>query len=123
MAPHSRNTENRTEDIRAVKDLTILAESEEVGVFLAIADEGRRIFVMGHPEYDRITLDKEYKRDIGKGIDIAMPKNYYPDDDHAMRPHLQWRSHGNALYSNWLNYYVYQQTPYDFIDTAGIVRK
>ena len=123
MAPHSRNTENRTEDIRAVKDLTILAESEEVGVFLAIADEGRRIFVMGHPEYDRITLDKEYKRDIGKGIDIAMPKNYYPKDDPAKRPNLQWRSHGNILYSNWLNYYVYQQTPYDFIDTAGIVKK
>lgn len=123
MAPHSRNTENRTEDIRAVKDLTILAESEEVGVFLAIADEGRRIFVMGHPEYDRITLDKEYKRDIGKGIDIAMPKNYYPKDDPTKRPNLQWRSHGNILYSNWLNYYVYQQTPYDFIDTAGIVKK
>lgn len=123
MAPHSRNTENRTEDIRAVKELTILAESEEVGVFLAIADEGRRIFVMGHPEYDRITLDKEYKRDIGKGIDIAMPKNYYPKDDPAKRPNLQWRSHGNILYSNWLNYYVYQQTPYDFIDTAGIVKK
>ena len=123
MAPHSRNTENRTEDIRAVKDLTILAESEEVGVFLAIADEGRRIFVMGHPEYDRITLDNEYKRDLGKGIDIAMPKNYYPGDDPTVRPHLQWRSHGNALYSNWLNYYVYQQTPYDFIDTAGIVKK
>lgn len=123
MAPHSRNTENRTEDIRAVKDLTILAESEEVGVFLAIADEGRRIFVMGHPEYDRITLDKEYKRDLGKGIDIAMPKNYYPGGDSTVRPYLQWRSHGNALYSNWLNYYVYQQTPYDFIDTAGIVKK
>ena len=123
MAPHSRNTENRTEDIEAVKDLTILAQSEEVGVFLAIADEGRRVFMMGHPEYDRITLDKEYRRDTGKGIDIAVPKNYYPDDDPAKRPHLQWRSHGNILYSNWLNYYVYQQTPYDFIDTAGIVRK
>ncbi len=118
MAPHSRNTENRTEDIRAVKELTILAESEEAGVFLAIADEGRKIFVMGHPEYDRITLDKEYKRDLCKGIDIAMPKNYYPDDDPAVRPNLQWRSHGNALYSNWLNYYVYQQTPYEFIDAC-----
>lgn len=123
MAPHSRNTENRTEDIQAVKDLTILAESEEVGVFLAIADEGRKIFVMGHPEYDRITLDKEYKRDKGKGIDIALPKNYYPNDDPTQRPNLQWRAHGNALYSNWLNYYVYQQTPYDFIDTAEIVGK
>ena len=123
MAPHSRNTENRTEDIRAVEDLTILAESKEVGVFLAIADEGRKIFVMGHPEYDRVTLDKEYKRDIKKGIPIVLPKNYYPQDDPEQRPSLQWRSHGNILYSNWLNYYVYQQTPYDFIDTAGIVRK
>lgn len=123
MAPHSRNTENRTEDIREKEDLTILAESEEAGVFLAIADEGRKIFVMGHPEYDRITLDKEYKRDKGKGIDIAIPKNYYPKDDPLNRPNLQWRSHGNILYSNWLNYYVYQQTPYDFIDTAGIVKK
>lgn len=123
MAPHSRNTRNRTEDIRAVDELTILAESEEVGVFLAIADEGRKIFVMGHPEYDRITLDKEYKRDVGKGIAIDLPKNYYPNDDASLRPNLQWRSHGNALYSNWLNYYVYQQTPYDFIDTAGIVKK
>lgn len=123
MAPHSRNTENRTEDIRAIKELTILAESEEAGVFLAIADEGRKIFVMGHPEYDRMTLDKEYKRDLEKGIEISLPKNYYPDDDASQKPNLQWRSHGNALYSNWLNYYVYQTTPYDFIDTAEIVRK
>ena len=123
MAPHSRHTENRTKDIQAVKELTILAESKEAGVFLAIADEGRKIFVMGHPEYDRITLDSEYKRDAGKRADVALPKNYYPDDDVSQRPRLQWRSHGNALYSNWLNYYVYQQTPYDFIDTAGIVRK
>ncbi len=123
MAPHSRNTENRTEDIQAVKELTILAESEEAGVFLAIADEGRKVFLMGHPEYDRMTLDKEYKRDLEKGICPELPGNYYPDDDPSQRPRLQWRSHGNALYSNWLNYYVYQQTPYDFIDTAGIVRK
>lgn len=123
MAPHSRNTENRTEDIRAIKELTILAESEEAGVFLAIADEGRKIFVMGHPEYDRMTLDKEYKRDLEKGIEISLPKNYYPNDDASQKPNLQWRSHGNALYSNWLNYYVYQTTPYDFIDTAEIVGK
>ena len=97
MAPHSRNTENRTEDIRAIKELTILAESEEAGVFLAIADEGRKIFVMGHPEYDRMTLDKEYKRDLEKGIEISLPKNYYPDDDASQKPNLQWRSHGNAL--------------------------
>lgn len=121
MAPHSRHTEVRAEDIRAVNDLTVLAESETAGVFLTIADEGRRIFVMGHPEYDRFTLDKEYKRDKGKGLPIDLPVNYYPDDDDTKKPRLQWRSHGSILYSNWLNYYVYQQTPFEFIDTAEIV--
>ena len=106
-----------------MKDLTILAESEEAGVFLAIADEGRKIFVMGHPEYDRMTLHKEYMRDKEKGLSIAPPVNYYPDNDDTKKPRLQWRSHGNALYLNWLNYYVYQQTPYEFIDTAEIVGK
>lgn len=123
MAPHSRHTGVRTEDIRKVKELTILAESEEAGVFLAIADEGRRIFVMGHPEYDRMTLDKEYKRDKAKGLPIELPVNYYPGDDENAKPNLHWRSHGNILYSNWLNYYVYQQTPYEFINTEGIVGK
>ncbi len=123
MAPHSRHTKNRAEDIRAVEELTILAESDEAGVFLAIADEGRKVFLMGHPEYDRYTLDKEYKRDAAKRTDVSLPKNYYPNDDPSQKPNLQWRGHGNSLYSNWLNYYVYQQTPYDFIDTAGIVRK
>lgn len=123
MAPHSRHTEVRTADIQKVKELTILAESEEAGVFLAIADEGRRIFVMGHPEYDRITLDKEYKRDKEKGLPIELPVNYYPNNDDTAKPRLQWRSHGNILYSNWLNYYVYQQTPYEFIDTAEILTK
>lgn len=121
MAPHSRHTEVRAEDIRAVNDLTVLAESETAGVFLTIADEGRRIFAMGHPEYDRFTLDKEYKRDKGKGLPIDLPVNYYPDDDDTKKPRLQWRSHGSILYSNWLNYYVYQQTPFEFIDTAEIV--
>ena len=123
MAPHSRHTEVRAEDIRRVEELTVLAESGEAGVFLAIADEGRRVFVMGHPEYDRITLDKEYKRDKGKGLQIEMPVNYYPDGDETKKPNLQWRSHGNILYSNWLNYYVYQNTPYEFINTAEAVRK
>ncbi len=123
MAPHSRHTEVCAEDIRAVRELTILAESEQAGGFLAIADEGRRIFVMGHPEYDRITLDKEYKRDKEKGLPIELPVNYYPGDDDTKKPYLQWRSHGNILYSNWLNYYVYQQTPYEFIDTACIIGK
>ncbi len=123
MAPHSRHTEVRAEDIRGVEELTILAESDEAGVFLAIADNGRRIFVMGHPEYDRITLDKEYKRDREKGLPIELPVNYYPDDDETQKPRLQWRSHGNILYSNWLNYYVYQATPYEFINTAEILGK
>ncbi len=117
MAPHSRHTEVRTEDIRRVQELTILAESCEAGVFLAIADEGRKIFVMGHPEYDRMTLDKEYQRDKHKGLPIALPVNYYPNDDDTAKPKLQWRSHGNILYSNWLNYYVYQVTPYDLAGT------
>ncbi len=117
MAPHSRHTEVRAEDIRRVQELTILAESCDAGVFLAVADEGRKIFVMGHPEYDRMTLDKEYQRDKNKGLPIALPVNYYPNDDDTAKPKLQWRSHGNILYSNWLNYYVYQVTPYDLAGT------
>ena len=123
LAPHSRHTEVPIEDIRACKDITILAESEEAGLFLAMAEGGRKIFVMGHPEYDRVTLDKEYKRDKDKGLDIKMPVNYYPNDDDTQKPRLQWRSHGNILYSNWLNYYVYQTTPFQFINTDEIVGK
>lgn len=112
LAPHSRYTEVRAEDIRNSKELTILAESDEAGVFLVSAKEGKQIFVMGHPEYDRITLDTEYKRDLGKGVPITIPVNYYPNDDVEKKPLLQWRSHANSLYTNWLNYYVYQVTPY-----------
>lgn len=115
MAPHSRHTEMRRADIEAVPELTILAESEEAGVFLVIDHDGRKIFLMGHPEYDRLTLHKEYMRDKNQGLPIDVPVNYYPNDDCTKKPRLQWRSHGNILYSNWLNYYVYQQTPYDFI--------
>ena len=122
-APHSRHTVVKKEDIEAVEDLVILAESEEAGVYLTMSTDGRRIFVMGHPEYDRLTLDKEYKRDRDKGLPIEMPCNYYPDNDPEKRPYLQWRSHGNTLYSNWLNYYVYQQTPYEFIDNSEIFAK
>ena len=113
LAPHSRHTETPSEAIHACKDLTILAESEKAGVFLAIAEEGKKIFVAGHPEYDRYTLNNEYHRDLDKGLPIQVPYNYYPDDDPEQRPLLQWRSHCNNLYSNWLNYYVYQATPYD----------
>ncbi len=123
MAPHSRHTEILKEDIEKNPDLTILAESDEAGVFLVIAKDGGQIFVMGHPEYDRLTLGKEYQRDKEKGLPIELPVNYYPNDDDTQRPLLQWRSHGNILYSNWLNYYVYQNTPYQFINTEEIVGK
>ncbi|MBE5963241.1 MAG: homoserine O-succinyltransferase [Lachnospiraceae bacterium] len=113
-APHSRHTEVRKEDILAHPELTILADSEEAGVFIVMENKGRQIFVMGHPEYDRITLDREYKRDMEKGLPIEMPKNYYPDGDAGRRPNLLWRAHANTLYSNWLNYYVYQNTPYEW---------
>mgnify|MGYP003253009214 FL=1 len=97
--------------------ITILAESDEAGFFLGMADGGRKIFIMGHPEYDRVTLDGEYKRDLGKGMDIQMPKNYYENNDCKNKPLLLWRAHANNLYTNWLNYYVYQSTPFDLIGT------
>ncbi len=112
-APHSRHTEVSTEEIRKHPKLTILAESEEAGVFIILAEGGKQLFVMGHPEYDRMTLDKEYKRDLGKGLDIDLPKNYYPKDCPDLKPNLLWRAHANTMYSNWLNYYVYQSTPYE----------
>lgn len=122
-APHSRHTEVRAEDIRKHPELTILAESDQAGVFLVIDGDGSRIFVMGHPEYDRVTLHNEYMRDKNKGLPIEKPVNYYPNDDDTQKPLLQWRSHGNILYSNWLNYYVYQETPYEFINTAKNIGK
>ena len=112
FAPHSRHTTVPQDLLEADDRITILADSEEAGVFLCMAKEGRQIFVMGHPEYDRVTLDTEYKRDKGKGLDIKVPANYYPDNNPAKRPRMQWRSHANALYTNWINYYVYQVTPY-----------
>ena len=103
--------------IRADSRLTILAESDRAGLFLAMAQDGRQIFVMGHPEYDRVTLDGEYRRDLAKGLSIEMPENYYKDDDPDHKPLLTWRAHANNLYTNWLNYYVYQVTPYDLEGT------
>ncbi len=113
LAPHSRHTTVSREDIIDNPALTILAESDEVGVFIVMAEDGKQIFVMGHPEYDRITLDQEYKRDLAKGLPIELPFHYYPSDDSSCRPILSWRSHANNLYTNWLNYYVYQATPYE----------
>ena len=113
--PHSRNTTVDVEEVRKLKDIIILAESEEVGLLLCMKNDGSEIYCMGHPEYDRMTLDKEYRRDMDKGLDyVDMPKNYYPNNDVTKEPLLQWRSTANMLYSNWLNYYVYQATPYEW---------
>ena len=113
MIPHSRHTAVKPQDIHDCADLTVLAESDRAGVLLCMTEGGGQIYVMGHPEYDRYTLHNEYQRDKNKGLPIAIPENYYPEDDDTRRPNLQWRSHSNNLYSNWLNYYVYQVTPYE----------
>lgn len=112
LAPHSRHTTVPTELIKAEERITVLAESDEAGVFLAMADDGKQIYVMGHPEYDRVTLHNEYMRDKSKGLEIEVPKNYYPNNDCENKPLLTWRSHANNFYTNWINYYVYQATPY-----------
>ena len=112
-APHSRYTEVSAEDIHNCPSLKVVAESEEAGVYLCLTEDGKQIFVTGHSEYDRYTLDYEYKRDLGKGINPDIPVNYYPDDNPENKPLLLWRSHSMNLYTNWLNYYVYQVTPYE----------
>ena len=112
-APHSRYTEVRAEDIKKVKELEILSESDEAGVYIVFTKGGRRIFVTGHSEYDADTLANEYIRDVGKGINPEVPKNYFPDDNPNKKPIVRWRSHANLLFTNWLNYFVYQITPYD----------
>lgn len=112
-APHSRHTELKAVDFAGVPEVQLISESEKAGVYMAIAENGRQIFVTGHPEYSLRTLDKEYKRDVEKGLPIDIPKNYYPDNDPQERPILSWRSHANLLFMNWLNYYVYQETPFD----------
>jgi len=111
--PHSRHTWTRSEDVEKIPELEILSESEQAGLYIAATKDCRQIFVTGHPEYDPLTLKTEYVRDTNKGFDIATPKNYFPGDDTSKPPLVRWRSHANLLYSNWLNYHVYQQTPYD----------
>lgn len=111
--PHSRHTECRREDIEKIEGLEILAESQESGVCISMAREGREIYITGHPEYSPHTLDNEYKRDLGKGLPIEVPENYYRDNDPDKGPLVHWRAHANLLYNNWINYYVYQMTPYD----------
>ena len=113
MVPHSRHTTVRREDVAARKELKILAESEEAGLFAVSTDKGRQIFIMGHAEYDADTLAKEYFRDKNQGLPIHVPVNYFPEDDDTKSPKVTWRSSANLLYSNWLNYFVYQTTPYD----------
>lgn len=114
--PHSRHTELRREDILAVPELSLIAESPQSGVGMVMARGGREIFITGHSEYSPYTLDTEYKRDLGKGLPIKMPLNYYRNDDPSQSPLVTWRAHGNLLFQNWLNYYVYQETPYDIND-------
>ena len=114
--PHSRHTEIRKEDILKVPELTLIAESPMSGVSIVMAREGREIFITGHSEYSPNTLDTEYKRDLGKGLPIQKPYNYYKNDDPAQGPLVTWRAHGNLMFQNWLNYYVYQETPYNIDD-------
>jgi homoserine O-succinyltransferase len=112
-APHSRYTEIKREDIEKIPELSILSESEDAGVYMVMARNGREFFVMGHAEYSPETLDQEYKRDLKKGLEIEIPKNYYRNNDPKNDPVVRWRSHANLLFTNWLNYFVYQETPFD----------
>lgn len=111
--PHSRHTEVLKEDILACSELDLVAESEEAGVNIVRALNGRQIYIFGHFEYDALTLKAEYDRDVSRGLPIKIPKNYYPQDDPEQTPQVRWRSHANLMFANWLNYYVYQETPYD----------
>ena len=117
--PHSRHTEIRRTDIEQNPGLKILSESEEAGVHIVMARNGREFFITGHSEYAPLTLDEEYKRDLAKGLPIQQPKNYYIDNDPDKGPLVTWRSHANLLFSNWLNYFVYQETPYNLDDIHG----
>lgn len=112
-APHSRHTTIRKEDVEKVPELRILAESEDAGLHMLATDNGRQIFILGHQEYDKDTLYNEYMRDVNKGLEIEVPKNYFLNDDPKKEILFRWRSHASLLFSNWLNYYVYQETPYD----------
>ena len=113
LAPHSRHTEVRQEEILAVPGLELMSVSDEAGVFIVKTENSRQFFITGHPEYDADTLAREYFRDRDRGLDTALPEHYFPGDDHAKTPCVSWRAHAQLLYTNWLNYYVYQTTPYD----------
>ena len=122
LVPHSRNTTVNREDIEAVPGLKVLAASPEAGVYAVKTEQGRQVFVMGHAEYDRDTLKKEYLRDVAAGVDIQLPKNYFPGDDPTKDPLVTWRSCAHLLYGNWLNYCVYQTVPYDIRDIQKGIR-
>lgn len=122
LVPHSRNTTVNREDIEAIPGLKILASSPEAGVYAVKNEQSRQVFVMGHAEYDRDTLKKEYLRDVAAGVDIQLPKNYFPDDDPTREPEVTWRSCAHLLYGNWLNYCVYQTVPYDIRDIQRGIR-
>jgi homoserine O-succinyltransferase len=113
LAPHSRHTEVRLTDVEKVDEVKVLAASDDAGLYLAATQNGRHIFVTGHSEYDPLTLKGEYDRDVKLGLPIEVPRNYYPDDDPSKAPLVRWRGHANLLFANWLNYHVYQVTPYD----------
>ncbi len=113
LAPHSRHTEIRRADVEKIDELKILAESDEAGIYILGTKDGRHLFITGHSEYDPLTLKGEYDRDVNKGLPIHVPQNYYPNNDPNKAPNVRWRGHANLLYSNWLNYYVYQVTPFD----------
>ncbi|MFW6219032.1 MAG: homoserine O-succinyltransferase, partial [Bacteroidota bacterium] len=112
LAPHSRHTEVRRSDIEKIPQLEIISESEEAGIYIVGTRDGKMVFVTGHSEYDPCTLRDEYVRDLKKGLPIEIPRNYFPSNDPSKPPLVKWKSHANLLYSNWLNYYVYQETPY-----------
>jgi len=116
QAPHSRHTEVRREDIEKHSDLVIVSESEEAGIYIVMTKDGRQIFVTGHSEYDPSTLMDEYNRDVNKGMEVDLPKHYFKKDDPGNIPRVRWKSHANLLFYNWLNYYVYQMTPYNIED-------
>ena len=116
LAPHSRHTEIRAEDIERVRELKLLSVSDDAGVYMVASRDGRNIYITGHSEYDPLTLKAEYDRDVSKGLPIHVPQNYYPNDDPAREPQVRWRGHANLLYTNWLNYHVYQETPFDVDD-------
>lgn len=118
LAPHSRHTEVRAEDIAKIPELKLMAVSDEAGVYAVGSTDGRQFFVMGHSEYDANTLDTEYRRDLEKGLNPQIPRHYYPDDNPANTPILRWRAHSTLLFTNWLNYYVYQTTPFDIVNSV-----